>query len=247
MLLTSPRCRTRLDPEAGGQWSLVRERRRAIQTLARAREWRYPRAMQGPAHDTPTHDLVVIGLHHLAALEFFDETSPLVEPFRAINDKLLKAFEARTSAERSHAPAQAQLPLVDIELDAIVMALAETVKTAASSDALFEALFPAGLQRVVDPIGVLEAEAVDKILATLESRADAAPLRDPWAGALRECLDRYRAAIGAREDATGALDRAMSAEEAARKAWFAAVGKHCGTIEETFPDTPVTEAVFFAP
>lgn len=203
--------------------------------------------MQGPPHDTPTHDLVVIGLHHLAALEFFDEMTPLVETFRAINDKLQQAFEARTAAERYHAPVQAQLPLVDIELDAIVMAFAETVKAGDSSDALFEALFPGGLQRVVDPIGVLEAEEVDKILALLMERSDAADLRDPWASMLQECARRYRAAIKAREEATQTLDAALGAEEATRKAWFEAVGKHCGTIEESFPDSPVTEAVFFAP
>lgn len=202
--------------------------------------------MQGPAHDTPSHDLVVIGLHHLAALEFFDETTPLVETFRGINDQLQQALEARTAAERSHAPAQAQLPLVDIELDAIVMALAETVK-AEDSSALFEALFPTGLQRVVDPIGVLEADAVEKILGQLKEHPDAAALRDPWAGALEECLGRYRSAIQARQEATRSLDGALGAEETARKAWFEAVGKHCATIEESFPDSPVTEAVFFAP
>jgi len=203
--------------------------------------------MQGPPHDTPTHDLVVIGLHHLAALEFFDEMRPLVETFRAINDKLQQAFEARTAAERHHAPIQAQLPLVDIELDAVVMAFAETVKAGESPEALFDALFPGGLQRVVDPIGVLEANAVDKILALLMERPDAADLRDPWASTLQDCVERYRAAIKAREEATQTLDAALGAEEAARKAWFEAVGKHCGNIEESFPDSPVTEAVFFAP
>lgn len=203
--------------------------------------------MQGPAHDTPTHDLVVIGLHHLAALEFFDEMTPLVDPFRAINDKLQQAFEVRTAAEREHAPVQAQLPLVDIELDAIVMALAETVKAGESSDALFEALFPGGLQRVVDPIGVLEAEAVEKILGQLQDRSDAADLRDPWSSILEDCVGRYRGAITAREQATKTLDEALGTEDAARKAWFEAVGKHCGSIEESFPDSPVTEAVFFAP
>jgi len=203
--------------------------------------------MQGPPHDTSTHDLVVIGLHHLAALEFFDEMAPLVDPFREINDKLQHAFEARTAAERKHAPVQAQLPLVDIELDAIVMALAETVKAGESSDALFEAMFPGGLQRVVDPIGVLEAEAVEKILGQLRERADAADLRDPWASMVEECLGRYRGAIQAREEATKVLDDALGTEEAARKAWFEAVGNHCGSIEASFPDSPVTEAVFFAP
>lgn len=203
--------------------------------------------MQGPAHDTPTHDLVVIGLHHLAALEFFDETTPLVEAFRGINDQLQQALEARTAAERSHAPVQAMLPLVDIELDAIVMALAETVKAGDSSDSLYEALFPGGLQRVVDPIGVLEAEAVEKILAQLVKHPEAAALRDPWAAALEECLGRYRSAIEARQEATRSLDGTLGAEETARQAWFQAVGKHCGTIEESFPDSPVTEAVFFAP
>jgi len=186
-------------------------------------------------------------LHHLAALEFFDEMTPLVDAFRAINDKLQQTFEARTAAERHHAPIQAQLPLVDIELDAIVMALAETVKTGESSDRLFEAMFPAGLQRVVDPIGVLEAEAVEKILGQLAELPDAADLRDPWSSILEECLGRYRAAIQNREAATKALDATVGAENAARKAWFEAVDKHCGTIEESFPDSPVTEAVFFAP
>ncbi len=203
--------------------------------------------MQGPAHDTPTHDLVVIGLHHLAALEFFDETAPLVEPFRAINDKLQQTFLDRTTAERDHAPVQAQLPLVDIELDAIVMAFAETVKAGESPEPLFEALFPGGLQRVVDPIGVLEAEAVEKLLARLKDHPDAAGLRDPWVPLLEDCSGRYRSAIGAREKSTKALDVTLGSEETARKAWFKAVEEHCGTIEKTFPDSPVTEAVFFAP
>ncbi len=203
--------------------------------------------MQGPAHDTPTHDLVVIGLHHLAALEFFDETTPLVEAFRGINDQLQQSLETRTAAERAHAPAQAQLPLVDIEMDAIVMALAETLKADASADALYKALFPDGLQRVVDPIGVLEANAVEKILGQLKEHPDAASLREPWAGALQECLGRYKSAITARQQATQELDKALGTEDAARATWFETVRKHCDTIETSFPDSPVTEAVFFAP
>jgi hypothetical protein len=203
--------------------------------------------MQGPAQDTATHDLVVIGLHHLAALEFFDETTPLAEDFRAINDKLEQTFMDRIAAEREHAPVQAQLPLVDIELDAIVMALAETVKTGESSEPLFEVLFPGGLQRVVDPIGVLEAEAVETLLARLKEHPDAEQLREPWVSILEDCSGRYRAAIQAREEALKALDATLGAEETARNAWFEAVGKHCGTIEKSFPDSPVTEAVFFAP
>ncbi len=203
--------------------------------------------MQGPAHDTPTHDLVVIGLHHLAALEFFDEMTPLVETFRAINDQLQQAYMDRTAAERDHAPAQAQLPLVDIELDAIIMARAETEKAGESPDGLFEALFPGGLQRVVDPIGVLEAEAVEEILARIKEHPDAKDLKDPWVSILEDCSGRYRAAIKAREASTKALDATIVAEESARDAWFDAVGKHCGTIANSFPDSPVTEAVFFAP
>lgn len=203
--------------------------------------------MQGPNTDTQTHDLVVIGLYHLEALEFFEETAPLADGFSEINDQLHSTHQALTKAERSHAPRQAMLPLIDVELDALVMAFAEylTGEDGGKPGALHEKFFPEGVERVVDPVGVQEAEAVRRMVATLREDAAVASLKVPWEEALAKSLKRYDEAIAAHDTAATALHEARDTANAARKAWFDAVAKHCEEIEIHFPDTPVTQHLFF--
>ena len=205
--------------------------------------------MQGPTKSTPSHDLVVIGLHHLAAFEFFfEETAPQLDGFREVNDQLTKALDARVASERSRAPRVARLPLVDVALDTLMMAFAEVVRRADGDTPgpLGKAFFPAGVERVVEPVGVVQAEEVRRILEELKGNDDAESLRDPWHDVIAETLAQYDEAIALGLSAESDLDAAKKAEEGARKAWFDAVEKHCEVIGESYPDSDFTRVLFFS-
>ena len=204
--------------------------------------------MQGPPSDSPSSDLVRIGLFHLESVTFFEETEHLAESFHAANDRLLSAFEARLTAERSAAPMEARVPLIDVELDALLMGFAEALKAhdrAAGVEPLCDLFFPQGVEEAVAPVGASQATIVHDVLERMRQQPQTAELQDPWGELLGQWLGRYDQAIDSRNEARRALDEAGSAERKARDAWFEAAARNCEVIAEEFPDSSVTQDLFF--
>jgi len=203
--------------------------------------------MDSPRADLPTCEMIVQGLHHAEALAFFEATEALAEPFAELNAHLAEAWKERVRAEREAAPRRARVKLLDLDLDALVMAFAEVVRDldAAAGGQRAGVAFPDEVEPIVSPIGEAQAREVRALLGRLTDHEELADLREPWSAVLGEQLDRYEAAIASRDAALERLARAREAEAEARRAWLEAVVEHIAVIEEDLPDSDLTEALFF--
>lgn len=199
--------------------------------------------------DTATIELLVQGAYHLEGISKVEETAGHTDDFRRIQNDLQRAWDARFEAQRAAATTQARVIHVDVEMDALLLAFGDVV-TAADTEKgskLHATLFPAGVERVVAPVGVLETQAVRGILQRLEKTAGAEALRADWTGPLGDTLGRYEALLEERDMAGAALAQATEKEQAARAAWLEAVGRHLALAAEHYPDSAATRALFLPP
>lgn len=207
--------------------------------------------METPRRDTSTVDLVVQGAYHLAGISQVEETAEHVDNFQKVQDALRQAWALRFEAEQAAAAAQSRVLHVDVEMDALLLAFGDAVLAADAEGKtnLHALLFPTGIQRVVEPVGVLQTEATHGILKRLAASGDpvAKGLSVEWAGPLGATLGRYDALIEARDKAEEALAALRAAEESARDAWFQAVTTHLTLVGESFPESAFTRALFFPP
>jgi hypothetical protein len=163
-----------------------------------------------------------------------------------VQNGLQQAWDARFEADRTAAAARAQVLHIDVEMDGLLLGFGDVVTAAdeASGTTLHAKLFPAGVERVVAPVGVLETRAVRAILDRLAKDPAAKALSAEWSGPLGDTLGRYEALLGERDVAETALAKAREREAAARTAWFQAVARNLALVEEHYPDSDAARALF---
>ncbi|MDY0005114.1 MAG: hypothetical protein RBU30_27695 [Polyangia bacterium] len=201
--------------------------------------------METPSKDTATSELLIQGAYHQAGLAHLEETAGKAEAFAKVQEELKQAFETRLAAEQVAAAARARMLHVDVEADALLLALGDAVADA--DTALHGVLFPAGMERVVGPVGAVQTEAMKGILERFgkAEQPAAKALREGWSAPLGEALSRYEDAIAQQGRAQSDLEKARSRETKAREAWFEAVKAHLAIIAEQYPDSDFTRALFF--
>lgn len=201
--------------------------------------------METPSTDTATTELLIQGAYHQAGLAYLEELAARAGAFAQVQEGLQKAWEARLAAEMGAAAARARVLHVDVEADALLLAFGDAVADA--DTALHGVLFPAGLERVVGPVGAVQTEAVRGILERFgkASQPAAKGLRDSWTGPLEEILARYEDVVRQKDQADAAFDAAKAREDAARKAWFEAVAAHLALVDAEYPESDFTRALLF--
>jgi hypothetical protein len=172
------------------------------------------------------------------ALARNDATRPLAEPLKLQNADLRAKRLAREAAEEALFGPRVEARFAEFEFDTEVRAFWHTVQSLdGSKGPLVRALFPDGVNVVVTCSGAAQMAVGQKFLK--DFKASRAPgiekVQQEWVPRIEGALAKLMSAIGAREDAQGALATARSAEEAAKLDHELALEKLMGEIRKLYP------------
>jgi hypothetical protein len=204
--------------------------------------------MQTPTPKLGSPTLIRLGKWHVAALDQFDQTKPLIEGFQPVQDALVTAQGGVSTAQDALIAPRMAVKLKEIEAEADVRRVVggTQIVDGKKQGETFNVLCPKGLNAVVQPVGQSQVDEIDAMIKRGEDRglqrdATLAPL---FAG-LHIRRDAMQTALDSRKAAYGVLATAMAAEMMAREDFCTGYSKEAGLIRSIYPSDRRMQDFFF--